>query len=218
MSLSPQVLLSNVAKQRCISKLKDLPAFMHSQVKPKYRASVLLPLFVQDGEVHLLYTLRSWNLKAHSGQVSFPGGKMDGDEGVIETALRETEEEVGISTQDVEIWSAMSPVQGRDNTMLITPVVGLINDLDIEKLQPNIHEVEEVFSVPMSVFCNTENHGHLMFNGLPLPLFLYGKHKIWGITGFITHMFLECFLPSDSYKVDFMRKGYTLDELMPSKL
>ncbi|CAH2246269.1 nucleoside diphosphate-linked moiety X motif 8-like [Pararge aegeria] len=218
MSLSPQVLLSNAARDKCIAKLKDLPAFIHSGMKPKYKASVLLPLFVQNGEVHLLYTLRSSNLKAHSGQVSFPGGKMEGTEGVIETALRETEEEIGIRNNTVEIWSTMSPVQGRDKTMLITPVVGLINDLDIKSLHPNIHEVEEIFSVPMSVFCNRENHAHLMFNEMPLPLFLSGKHRIWGITGFITHMFLECFLPSDSYKVDFMRKSFTLDELMPSKL
>ncbi|XP_034834649.1 mitochondrial coenzyme A diphosphatase NUDT8-like [Maniola hyperantus] len=218
MSLSPQVLLSNAARDKCIAKLKELPAFMHSGVKPLYKASVLLPLFVQNGEVHLLYTLRSSNLKAHSGQVSFPGGKMEEAEGVVETALRETEEEIGICTQDVEIWSDMSPVHSRDMTMLITPVVGLVENLDIQNLHPNIHEVEEIFSVPMSVFCNKENHGHFMFNEMPLPLFLHGKHKIWGITGFITHMFLECFLPSEAYKVDFMRKGFTLNELMPSKL
>ncbi|XP_023944983.2 mitochondrial coenzyme A diphosphatase NUDT8-like [Bicyclus anynana] len=219
MSLSPQVLLSNAAREICIAKLKELPQFIYAgKTKSMYKASVLVPIIIQNEEVHLLYTLRSSNLKSHSGQVSFPGGKMDGMEGVIDTALRETEEEIGIPGNSIDIWSAMPTVQGRDKQMYITPVVGFIKDLDMKNLIPNVHEVEEIFSVPMSAFCNSENQAHLMFEGWPLPLFTHGKHKIWGITGFITHLFLQCFLPSDLYKCDFMRKSYTIDELLPSKL
>ncbi|XP_047535412.1 mitochondrial coenzyme A diphosphatase NUDT8-like [Vanessa atalanta] len=218
MSLSPHILLSNLARERCVAKLKDLPAFIRSDVEPKVKAAVLVPIFERNGELHILYTLRSSNLKSHSGQVSFPGGKIDENEKVIDAALRETYEEIGVPGNSVDVWCEMSPVQGRDRSILITPVVGVIKDLIFNNLNPNIHEVEEIFSVPISTFCDTANQAHLKYEGILLPVFLHGKHKIWGITGYITHFFLQCFLPSDLYNVDFTRKGYKLEELMPSKL
>lgn len=216
MPLSPKVLLSNAARERCVASLSQLPALVHSDVKPHSNASVLVPLCVVDGEVCLLYTLRSSNLKNHSGQVSFPGGKTDGDESVIDTALRETEEEIGVSRKDVHVWGTMAPVQGRNKDMLITPIVGEIKNFDQNSLIPNVGEVEEIFTVPMSALCDVNNHAYLAYKP-PLPIFMC-KHNIWGITGLITHMFLECFLPENVYKVDFMRKKFELDELMPSKL
>lgn len=216
MPLSPKVLLSQSAKERCVANLAQLPAIIHSDVKPQTNASVLVPLCVVDGEVCLLYTLRSSNLKNHSGQVSFPGGKTDGEESAIDTALRETEEEIGLSRKDIDVWGTMAPVQGRNKDMLITPVVGEIKNFDEKNLIPNVHEVEEVFTVPMRELCNINNHAHLAYKP-PLPIFMC-KHKVWGITGLVTHMFLECFLPENLYKVDFMRKKFELHELMPSKL
>ncbi|CAG9564498.1 unnamed protein product [Danaus chrysippus] len=218
MSLSPQILLSNKVREKCVAKFKELPSYIQTENLSKPRAAVLVPLFTQNGEVHLLYTLRSSNLKNHSGQVSFPGGKVDENESLIETALRETHEEIGVPASSVDIWGEMPPMQGRDGNILITPVVGVIKDLDVKKLNPNIHEVAEIFSVSMSSFCNKNNHAHFKYNDIMLPVFLSGNHKIWGITGLITHMFLQCFLPKELYKVDFSRKKFTLDELLPSKL
>ncbi|CAH4029913.1 mitochondrial coenzyme A diphosphatase NUDT8-like [Pieris brassicae] len=215
---SPQRLLTASARERCIACLRGLPEFVLEDVSPKKKASVLVPMCVINNEVHLLYTTRSTNLSSHAGQVSFPGGKMDKDENVIETALRETEEEIGVPPEAVEVWSAMSSVQGRDKNMLITPVVGLIKNFENQTLIPNVYEVEEIFTVPMSALCDRKNHAHLEFEKTILPVFLYEKHKIWGITGFITNFFLQSFLPTESYQCDFLRKKFELHELLPSKL
>ncbi|XP_013148113.1 PREDICTED: nucleoside diphosphate-linked moiety X motif 8, mitochondrial [Papilio polytes] len=218
MSLSPQVLLSSLARERCVANVKELPGFFFTKEKPKDNASVLVPLCVQNGEVYLLYTLRSSNLKNHSGQVSFPGGKKEEGESVVETALRETEEEIGVPASNIDVWCEMPQVQGRNKDMLITPVVGEIINFDPTALRRNFNEVEEIFTVPIKELCDKRNHAHLRYEKHPIPLFMYEKHKVWGITGLITHLFLQCFLPSEVYKGDFLRRKFELDELMPSKL
>ncbi|KAG6450648.1 nudix hydrolase 3 [Manduca sexta] len=218
MALASELLLSSVARQRCVSKLKEVPVFVKDWINFKSEAAVLVPLCVQNNEVCLLYTLRSSNLTNHSGQVSFPGGKMDKSETVFETALRETEEEIGVPRESVDIWGKMNKIQGRNRDIIITPVVGLIQNYSFSKLQRNADEVEEIFTVPMSTFCDVNNHASFEYENLMTPVFLGAQHKIWGITGIITHFFLQCFLPSDVYKVDFTRKKYLMDELMPSKL
>lgn len=226
MSLRPVILLSNAAKARCLANIKELPSFM-AQTKEMYYvknkaektlSSVLVPLCIVNEEVCLLYTLRSSNLVRHSGQVSFPGGKRDNCETVIETALRETEEEIGFPREHIDVWGNMCEVQGRDRKMIITPVIGQLKNFDSISIIPNSDEVEEVFTVSMETLCDTNNHAHFMFKNIPLPIFLCGKHKVWGITGLITHLFLLSFLPSDVYDPNFMMRGYELDELMPSKL
>lgn len=214
MSFSPQELLSASSKEQCLMKLKNLPTFVQSD-NTATNAAVLVPLCVVDGEVCILYTLRSSNLKSHGGQVSFPGGKREGNETAVETALRETEEEIGVPSCDVDVWGVMSTIQGRNANMIITPIVGVINNFHINKLKINTDEVEEVFTIPMSSLCNLENHGHI--DSLPsLPVFIHGKHKIWGITGLITHMFLTCFLRD--FKKNFKHKKLTWNEILPSKL
>lgn len=217
MSLTPEALLSAKSREQCIAKLHELPVFA-ADVKDKKHAAVLVPLCVINNEVCLLFTLRSSQLTSHSGQVSFPGGKMDPDENVFETALRETEEEIGFPPKDVDIWTKMSQVQGRNNEILITPVVGELKNFDINKLQANESEVAEIFTVPMKVFCDKENHGYYKYNNIIIPVFTCGKHKVWGITGMITHFFLQCFLPKEVYEADLLRKKYLLDQLMPAKL
>lgn len=221
MALRPGILLSSASKARCLSSIKDVPSlFMGhtlSEAEIK-RSAVLVPLCIVNEEVCLLYTLRSSNLVKHSGQVSFPGGKRDNNETLIDTALRETEEEIGFPRKLVDVWGTMSEVQGRDRKMLITPVIGLLKDFVFKKLVANLDEVEEVFTVSMKTLCDSNNHAHFVVQNLPLPVFLCGKHKIWGITGMITHWFLLCFLPNDVYNPNFMTKRYELDELLPSKL
>ncbi|KOB64621.1 Nudix hydrolase 3 [Operophtera brumata] len=218
MSLRPAILLSSAAKARCLSNIKELPSFMEKNTAEKTLSSVLVPLCIVNEEVCLLYTLRSSNLVRHSGQVSFPGGKRDNNETVIETALRETEEEIGFPREQIDVWGMMSELQGRDRKMIITPVVGQLKNYDFINIVPNSDEVEEVFTVSMQTLCDANNHAHLMFKSIPLPIFMCGKHKVWGITGLITHLFLLSFLPSDVYNPNFMIKEYEIDELLPSKL
>lgn len=226
MALRPENLLSKTSRTQCIANIKELPTFI-AKGTPYFispdslegkLASVLVPLCVINDEVCLLYTLRSSKLTSHRGQVSFPGGKRDENESVFDTALRETEEEIGFPRELVDIWTELNPVQGRDKNMVITPVVGQLLNFDPQMLTINSDEVEEVFSVSMSMFCDPNNHAHFMFKNLPLPVNGCGKHRVWGITGMITHLFLSTFLPNDLYKPNFINKSYLLEELMPAKL
>lgn len=219
MNLNPGTLLSSAAKEKCIVNLSELPSFKYSRGgTSKNTASVLVPICVDRGEVCLLYTLRSTKLNSHSGQVSFPGGKIDENETVFDAALRETEEEIGVPAKDVEIWAKMADVRGRDANMIITPVVGEIKDFDMNKLRPNVDEVADIFTISMEVFCDPENHGCLMYNNICIPVFNGGKHRVWGITGMITHLFLQSFLPNYLYTPDFLKKEFHMNELMPAKL
>lgn len=215
---SRQALLSTTSKEQCIANLKNFNFSAFQDQPAKQTAAVLVPLCLVNDEVSLLYTLRSSNLKSHSGQVSFPGGKTDQGENAIITALREYEEELGLPRNEVDIWTEMSPVRGLNKDMEITPVVGFVENFDVTKLNPNTHEVEEVFTVTIKDLCCPSKHAHLEWENTFLPIFLHDKFKIWGITGFITHVFLLGFVPTLFSKSDFMRKKYTMAELMPSKL
>ncbi|XP_041982281.1 nucleoside diphosphate-linked moiety X motif 8 [Aricia agestis] len=218
MSLSPQDLLSAEGREKCIENLKILPVFTSEDEKPKLNAAVLVPLCVQNNEVHLLYTLRSPNLRKHSGQVSFPGGKMDGNETTTDTALRETEEEIGFPRSDVEVWYKMpSFYTNNKKEMCLTPVVGVLKNFDMNNLTANADEVEEIFTVSMQALCDVNNHAYLIDEDVIAPIYYSGKYKIWGITGFITHLFLQAFLPN-IYHPNFTRKQYKLEELQPSKI
>lgn len=216
MYLTPKSLLSSSSLEQCIAKLNDLPNLVQNEKQAN--AAVLVPICVVGNEVCLLYTLRSLNLSTHSGQVSFPGGRIDNDESEYEAAVRETEEEIGVPPHQIDIWTKMCKVRGRDKRVIITPVVGELKDIDVKQLRPNESEVAEIFTVPMRVLCDKENHASFIYQDINTPIFICGKHKVWGITAIITHLFLECFLPHNIYQCDFSRKTYKLDELMPAKL
>ncbi|KAK3576364.1 hypothetical protein CHS0354_018912 [Potamilus streckersoni] len=118
------------------------------------KASVLIPLFYKGGQLHILLTIRSKNLKNHAGFVAFPGGfqeKSDKDE--ITTALREAQEEIGLKPNDVEVIAVLPPSIVRPSSA-VSPVVGIIP----EDFKPNINheEVSLVFTLPLLRFLSNE--------------------------------------------------------------
>ncbi|XP_076989212.1 peroxisomal coenzyme A diphosphatase NUDT7 isoform X1 [Tamandua tetradactyla] len=118
------------------------------------KCSVLLPLLVKDGKIHLLFTLRSEKLRRSPGEVCFPGGKHEpADMGDVATALREAQEEVGLQPHQVEVICCLVPYLLERET-LITPVVGFI-DHNFEA-QPNPDEVKDVFVVPLDYFLHPQ--------------------------------------------------------------
>ncbi|XP_038067323.1 peroxisomal coenzyme A diphosphatase NUDT7-like [Patiria miniata] len=121
------------------------------------RAAVLVPLFYRNSQLHVLLTVRSSNLSSHRGEVAFPGGKSDeGDADLRETALRESEEEIGLARDRVEIISQLSSVFARRGT-LVVPFVGFIPE-DFDPV-PNPEEVQDVFTVPFATFLqSSEDH------------------------------------------------------------
>lgn len=120
-------------------------------------ASVLIPLLKQRDEWHVLYIRRSKNDNdRHSGQVAFPGGAREsGDTDAVDTALRETREEIGISEDNISIVDKL-PVYETISFFSVTPVVGLLNWPSTMKLQSS--EVARAFTIPLDWLLDESNH------------------------------------------------------------
>ncbi|MEY4883965.1 MAG: hypothetical protein RIS34_1819 [Pseudomonadota bacterium] len=119
------------------------------------KASVLIPIVMRH-EPTVLLTKRTAHLSTHSGQIAFPGGKQDADDAdLFVTALRETQEEVGLEPEFVQILGSL-PVYVTGTSFIISPVVALVRPGFT--LVPNANEVEDVFEVPLAFLMNPANH------------------------------------------------------------
>lgn len=118
-------------------------------------AAVLLPLVMRD-ELTLLLTQRTLNLRTHSGQIAFPGGRTDdSDVDAVDTALREAHEEIGLPRAHVEVLGTL-PTYVTGSAFIITPVVALVRPGFV--LQPNSGEVADIFEVPLGYLMNPAHH------------------------------------------------------------
>ncbi|MGD1044022.1 MAG: CoA pyrophosphatase [Bacteroidota bacterium] len=165
-------------------------------------AGVLVPLFMQNGELHVILTQRTEEVEQHKGQISFPGGTMDRiDATIIDTALREAEKEIGLTQKAVEVLGMLNDFC-TPSGFCITPIVGFL--LTVPSFILNKTEVSEVFNVPLSFFIDSRNEridcrkysGKLM----NLYFYVYGKYKIWGATAEILRTFLHAFNTETSTK------------------
>jgi 8-oxo-dGTP pyrophosphatase MutT (NUDIX family) len=111
-------------------------------------AAVLVPLFEELGETRVVLTRRSSNLRSHTGEVSFPGGRLDPGETPLAAALREAQEEVGIRPASVEVVGRLNPLSTFSSSSFITPFVGFLAERP--ELDPNPHEVELAFDVALA--------------------------------------------------------------------
>jgi 8-oxo-dGTP pyrophosphatase MutT (NUDIX family) len=155
-------------------------------------AAVLVPIITRPAGLTVLFTQRTAHLKAHSGQVSFPGGRAEpGDASPEETALRESEEEVGLPRSRVEVLAKLPEYFTRTG-FRVTPVVGLVvPPLD---LVPDPREVESVFEVPLAFLLDARNHKRQtreyqgrMVGYYEMP---YGDRHIWGATaGMVVNLY-----------------------------
>ena len=147
-------------------------------------ASVLVPLVEREGGMTVIFTQRTAHLAAHAGQISFPGGGMEpSDDDAVATALRETQEEIGLEPERVEIAGRLDTYVTRTG-FEITPVVGFIRPPFI--LNPDPFEVAEVFEVPLVFLLDPANHRrhsdvingrHRNYYSMP-----YEGRNIWGAT------------------------------------
>jgi 8-oxo-dGTP pyrophosphatase MutT (NUDIX family) len=124
-------------------------------------AAVLVPLVQRDEGLTLLLTRRTDHLRDHAGQISFPGGRVEPeDDGPVATALRETEEEIGLSRRHIEILGQL-PVYSTVTAFQVTPVVGLVRPgftLTLDSF-----EVAEAFEVPLAFLMDPAHHRHHRF-------------------------------------------------------
>jgi 8-oxo-dGTP pyrophosphatase MutT (NUDIX family) len=111
-------------------------------------AAVLCALFEEDGDTWVVLTRRSSRLRSHTGEVAFPGGRLDATETLEAAALREAEEEVGIDPATVEVIGRLSPLSTMTSRAVITPFVGVL--VGRPRLRPNPAEVDRAFGVALS--------------------------------------------------------------------
>lgn len=161
----------------------DLNAGM-DPLPPLKPAAVLVPLVDRPGQINVLLTQRTAHLAHHAGQVSFPGGHIEPDDGgPADTALRETEEEVGIERRHVRLIGHLDTYVTRTGFVII-PVVGIVTPPFT--VRPDPHEVAEVFEVPLAFLLDTSNHHRCTasFEGVERHFYAmpYGRHFIWGAT------------------------------------
>ncbi len=147
-------------------------------------SAVLVPIIERPTGLQLLLTKRAEHLKHHPGQISFPGGRMDDtDSSLIETALRETHEEVGIPNNKVEIIGKLE-LQPTITQFMIQPIVGIV-DSDYD-LTISYDEVDEAFEVPLDFLFNKKNQkkSYREYNGFKFPVYSmpYQDWNIWGAT------------------------------------
>ena len=163
------------------------------------QAAVLVPLIGGEREVSLLFTRRTDSVETHKGQISFPGGMVEeGDADMIQTALREAHEEVGIAADTVRPLGLLDDI-ATPIGFVITPVVGFLPSRPI--LNINDGEVAEVFDMPLSFFTDSRN-GRQEFRevkGRRYEVWHYdtGKHVIWGATAKIVRLLLDKLEPLD---------------------
>jgi len=183
-------------------RLQRLQQVLHQRVRrdidaapPLLRAGVLIPLLWRGRGVEMLFTRRTDTVLTHKGQISFPGGQReDADSETVETALRESYEEIGLEPSRVTVLGELDDVFTAVSSFVITPVVGLV-DGDIDDLRPAPDEVRSLLIVPVDRLLDARVHttetrtvGEQEYR---IHYYTVGDDVIWGATGRIVYQFLK---------------------------
>lgn len=162
----------------------DLNPNVELPKNPPKPAAVLIPLIERENGLFVILTRRSLELKVHSGQIAFPGGRFDeGDANLVQTALREAHEEIGLAPQFVTPIARGSNYLSASN-FLISPIFGLVDKNAV--LIPNKDEVDEIFEIPFEFLFDKTNHEirNYIFSGVERHFYAitFHKHFVWGVT------------------------------------
>ena len=203
-----------------IKNIKD--KLKNTKPKPMdYEVSfaVLVPLIEIDGELNLIYEVRSNSIE-QPGEISFPGGRIEDGESPEEAAIRETSEELLLNKANIEIITELNYASSKSGAFIFT-FLGLIKDIDPYEIGYSIDEVSEVFFVPLSFFLETSPEKyymnyypkadkdfpyHMVNNGedynwgsirYPVYFYKYYNYIIWGLTAKITYSFINELIDDD---------------------
>jgi len=178
----------------------------------KYKKAGVLILLKKDigsNEFRILFTKRSSKLSTHSGEVSFPGGMWEEkDTSLFDTAMRESNEEIGLKKKNVKDLGRMNYLLSR-HKVEVNPFVGYLENN--QELIGNF-EIDEIFDVPVSFLLNNNNILYKEFKRndlrISMPSWVYNGNRIWGLTALITADFLNmCFDAKIDTNIDLIR-GY----------
>ena len=156
-------------------------------------AAVLILLYLEDNEIYFFLTKRTDELENHKGQISLPGGTQEENEKLTHTALRETQEEIGINKTSISIIGSMTPLFVPVTGFMINPFIGY----SLNKLEPTPDplEVEAIFSVNISDLLNEANRTIEQRNirgyDVEVPYFKLNNYEVWGATSMILSEFRD---------------------------
>ena len=159
----------------------------------RYDAAVVAPVIERDGEHHLLFTKRADHLGDHPGQMSFPGGGTEPtDETILETALREANEEIGLEPAEAEVVGQLDDIR-TVTEYAVTPFVARVPD---RAYDPDEREVAEIALLPLSGILDPANYeyerrDHPYYGDIVVHYFHVDGYTVWGATGRILVQLLE---------------------------
>ena len=186
------MLTRDVVAQRLRERLLTPDDAIALDVRGRTDAAVLVALYLDGGRLHAVFTKRREDLRRHPGEISFPGGRYeDADADLLATALRETEEEVGLAPSEVEVLGALQPTPTIATGYAVYPFVGLIDPGRAWTLSPR--EVAWILELPLVDLLAGYGRRRLLRRGLPVrtETYVVGDELIWGATARILADLLE---------------------------
>ncbi|WP_177765900.1 NUDIX hydrolase [Flavobacterium sp. I3-2] len=188
--IEKEPLLSSEAHKKMapLERLKYYENYDYSIHNPR-KSAVLSLFYPKDTQTYLLLIVRSEYVGVHSAQISFPGGKMEiFDSTLQETALRETEEEVGISRDKIEIIKPFSELYIPPSNFLVSPFMGITTETIIPKI--DTREVSHILELPIHDLLDNRLISNVKMttsyaNEIEVPAFIISEHIVWGATAMI---------------------------------
>ncbi|HSH20283.1 MAG TPA: CoA pyrophosphatase [Draconibacterium sp.] len=185
-----QNLPGEAAHRKMLPLNRELKAGETEQSKIKH-SSVLLLVFIENNELNMLLIKRPEHMKHHAGQIALPGGRIEKGETALETALRETEEEIGVSSEQIQILGSLSELYVQVSRFQIRPFVGWLAKKP--ELVINKNEVEKTISFPFIKLKDTIDEVEIktISGELKVPCIQFEDEIIWGATAMILYEFYE---------------------------
>jgi 8-oxo-dGTP pyrophosphatase MutT (NUDIX family) len=173
--------------KKILSQRSKIPITNPSRI----RAAVLVPLFRKGGQYYLMFLKRTDKVRVHKGQISFPGGTREARDGnLLQTALREASEEIGLAADDIQVLGELDDQESVSTNYVITPFLALIPHP--YHFHADSHEVRELLEVPITALLDTRNQSQETTpDGRVVYFYHYGNEIIWGATARILKMLLE---------------------------
>lgn len=156
------------------------------------KAGVLVPLFFAGDQLHAVFTKRREDLRRHPGEISFPGGRQEeGEPDLLSTALREADEEIGLSPESVAVIGALPPTSTIVTNYAVYPFVAMIEGS--RQWRPSPREVAQVLELSLPALRSGYAKRRLVRRGIPIrtETYLLGGHLIWGATARILSDLLQ---------------------------
>jgi len=176
---------AKMAPSERINELKNLDL----KTKNPRIAAVMMLFYPKEENTHLILIVRNSYKGIHSSQIAFPGGKYETfDAGFKETALRETQEEIGVAAEKINIIKDFTPIYIPPSNFLVYPFLGISKEELV--FHPDSREVADIIELPLSVFLNDEIIIETMLStsyadNILVPAFKIEKHLVWGATAMI---------------------------------